>query len=126
MILLVLCSRDAGGCDCLIPDPSSARQLAEVVFTGKVVEINEDTGIAVLEVYSAWKGISFWRNRIEVGMVFSTCIYELKLGQEYLLYAGKGERQRLVTHMCYPNTSLAKAGEDINQLGQPHWRWRRH
>ena len=122
-ILLVFCSRSAGGCDCIIPGPSWARQLAEVVFTGKVVGLSTNNGTAALEIYSTWKGISPWKNRIEMRMVFSDCYYELKLGQEYLLYADKGEDQNLVTNMCYPNRLLAEAGEDLRELGKPRWRW---
>ena len=126
LILLILCSRSAGGCDCIIPGPSWARQSAEVVFTGKVVSVSEDNGTAVLEVYSTWKGVSPWKNRIEIRMAFLTCLYELKLDQEYLLYADKREDQRLVTDMCYPNRLLAEAEKDLRELGRPRWRWRHH
>jgi hypothetical protein len=127
LVLLALCSRSADGCICTIPgQPSRALQLSEVVFTGKVVGFNQDNGTAVLVVYSAWKGVSPWKNQIEVGMDFSDCFYELKLGQEYLLYAGKGEGQKLVTDTCYPNRLLAEAKKDLDELGRSKWRWRHH
>jgi hypothetical protein len=61
-----------------------------------------------------------------VGMDFSDCFYELKLGQEYLLYAVRESDQKLVTNTCYPNRLLTEAGKDLNELGRSQWRWRHH
>ena len=127
LVFLALCTSSADGCICIIPgQPSRARQLSDVVFAGRVVDFNRDNGTAVLEVYSSWKGISPWKKRIEVGMDFSDCFYELKLGQEYLLYALRESDQKLVTNTCYPNRLLAEAGKDLNELGRSQWRWRHH
>jgi hypothetical protein len=100
--------------------------LAEVVFTGKVVDVNEDNGTARLEIYASWKGVP-WKNEMEVRF-FGACLYELKLGQEYLLYADRGEDQKLVTDMCYPNRLLAEAGKDLRELDRRRrrsWHYRK-
>lgn len=59
-------------------------------------------------------------------MDFSDCLYELQVGQEYLLYADQGRNQKLVTNVYYPNRLLAEAENDLKKLGRSQWRWWRH
>lgn len=121
-VVLLLCSHNAEACGCIVPGPRQALEVAEVVFTGKVVDINEVDGSALLEVYATWKGLSPWTKKTKISMVFSTCYYELRLGEEYLLYARKeGRHKNLLTDMCYPNRLLAEARRDLLELGRPRW-----
>jgi hypothetical protein len=128
ILFLSLCSRSAGVCVCINVGPSQALQSAEVVFTGKVVDIKAD-GTALLEVYASWKGIPPWKDKVEVGTdcYLTDCPYaDLKVGQEYLLYAEQEEDQKLVTNGCWPNLSLAEAGKDLRELDRRRQRWQRH
>jgi len=124
-IALLLCGYRAEACDCIVPAPKDAFNLAEAVFTGKVIEVSEDKGRTLLEVSAIWKGISPWRKKIELRAVSGTCYYELKQGQEYLLYAGR-ESEGLFTNICYPNRLLVDARKDLLDLGRPRWRSRGH
>ena len=95
---------------------SKAKAKADVVFSGKVIEIGNAT--VKFSVEGLWKGAPVreivMRNDAD-GIVVSDCAYRFVVGERYLVYAYASE-DRLHTHKCSRTTMLESAGADVEVL----------
>lgn len=118
-------------CSCVPPPPpQEALAQSEAVFSGKVVSITteeipgaEGTGLlrrraVVLEVASAWKGVSSLQITIRTAFDSAGCGYDFVEGERYLVYTYKAaEGESLETGLCNRTKALADANEDLVALG---------
>ena len=124
-------------CDCLQPkSPTEELKIAKAVFVGKVVEVIEpdlskttrggrDNLIALMEKSSrrikfkierTWKGISL--DEITVTTPPTSCRYDFKVGERYLVYAYGMRITNLGVSKCTRTRKLQEAVEDLKELGE--------
>jgi hypothetical protein len=95
---------------------SKAKTTARVVFSGKVIEIDEAT--VKFSVEGLWKGAPAQEIILPNsagGSIVSDCAYRFELGERYLVYAS-GSGIQLNTNKCSRTTVLGNAGTDIEAL----------
>jgi hypothetical protein len=95
---------------------SKAKAGADVVFSGKVIEIDEAT--VKFSVEGWWKGApaqEIIMPNSAGGSIVSDCAYRFELGEEYLVYASWSGAQ-LNTNKCSRTTMLGNAGADVQVL----------
>lgn len=137
-LLLFLHPSTGYACSCVQPPPvQNALDDASAVFSGKVVDIEEQTPVSrfisdilttfsddepdfpqktvVLEVTSTWKGVSTSQITVKTGLGGGDCGFEFAVGQTYLVYAHGDD---LHTSVCTRTTELSAANEDLSVLGQ--------
>jgi len=125
-------------CSCLPPDPVSvAFAQAEAVFAGAVTEIVDPSqsslllGLArlrpslytlafsdlriLLAVNESWKGITTRTISIRTPSASGECGYPFAVGQDYLVYARRGETD-LETTFCMRTNHLDSATVDLHYL----------
>ena len=114
------------GCECYGPtNARSARDSAEAVFVGRVVELDDDLTNVTFEVLMAWKGAKVSTFQAENDQL--SCPYPFEEGRLYLVYALSRSGQVIVNncHRTYPlDPGLGyplQALEDITQLGRPKY-----
>ncbi|QRG66838.1 hypothetical protein [Brevibacillus choshinensis] len=124
----------AQACSCASPpDPLTARDRSNAVFTGTVLAVNEVTDWSefmpftkpihkqvevILEVQSIWKGITASQVRVITESDSASCGIDFQPGRSYLVYATFHEGSELYTHLCTRTAEVANAGEDLHALGQ--------
>ncbi len=124
----------AHACSCASPpDPLTARDHSNAVFTGTVLAVNEVTDWSefmpftkpihkqvevILEVQSIWKGITASQVRVITESNSASCGVDFQLGKNYLVYASFHEGSELYTHLCTRTAEVANAGEDLHALGE--------
>ncbi|HYY96411.1 MAG TPA: hypothetical protein VE713_18040, partial [Pyrinomonadaceae bacterium] len=130
-LLLVVCAlalarveaAAAAACSCAESlTVSKAKDRAEAVFVGTVVEANRERTQGgyewrvKLSVEQAWKGSD--EGEVVVYVLGDDCAVSFEAGKRYLVYARRQEgRGRLVTDSC-ARTALFDAGsEDLQKLG---------
>jgi L-asparaginase II len=95
---------------------SEAKAKADIVFSGKVIEIGNAT--VKFSVEGLWKGAPVreivMRNDAG-GIVVSDCAYRFVLGERYLVYASASVNG-LHTHKCSRTAMLESAGADVEAL----------
>ncbi len=95
---------------------SKAKAKADVVFSGKVIEIGDST--VKFSVEDLWKGAPMreivMRNDAG-GAIVSDCAYRFVLGERYLVYAS-ASGDGLHTHKCSRTTVLESARADVEVL----------
>ncbi|WNR44156.1 hypothetical protein [Paenibacillus roseipurpureus] len=117
-------------CSCALqPDPMKALEQSKVVFSGKVLEIQDKTlnieGImdrkrAVLfDVEQTWKGISQSQAIVLTNLGGGSCGYDFQVGETYLVYAFSYTHQptMLETGICSLTKELSAADPDIAKIG---------
>jgi hypothetical protein len=123
-VVVLLCCARAEACKCgAEPTPREALAAADAAFVGTIVDqrsyINVDssyTGPAIeydVIVQRAWKGIV--QPRLSLRRL-SRCSPAFSVGQTSLIFAG-GEHGHLAVWPCLPVKPVAKASEDLAQLG---------
>lgn len=130
--LIILSSNEVFACSCLrVPDAplsklvKQAKDKSDAVFTGKVLEVKENTedGRSVkLEIINSWKGNPSKEITLLTGNDDGDCGYRFEVGKTYLVYADKGTMyssvERLETTICSRTKSLADAKKEIKVLGK--------
>lgn len=110
-------------CSCApAPAPAEARDQADAVFTGTVVEITPDRSgnysVVRFQVQQVWKGTRCREVTVTTGLSDLNCGYAFQTGQTYLVYA-YSEKGKLNTNMCSRTKPVSEAGEDLSALGAP-------
>jgi hypothetical protein len=127
--LLVLVARQALACSCAEPPPpKESLAKATVVFSGKVVKIEQDVPgdpnaprdimpkRVTLEVKETWKGTRKRRVVITTAGDTAQCGYPFQDGKIYLVYCF-GKKEKLNTNLCTRTTLLESAAADLKDLG---------
>src|SRR5262249_53327418 len=133
-------------CKCLPPPPEikAPHELAQwhangtdAIFEGKVVSIElkwqwkeaqdgevvaadvddePPTTLVSLNVLRPYRGISEKHIRIRTGLGGGDCGFRFELGQEYLVYAFKGESGELETSICSGTALVEESQENLEDL----------
>ncbi|EJR37835.1 MULTISPECIES: cobalt transporter CbiN [Bacillus] len=104
-------------CDCINVSPEDAFQKNDVVFEGKVLEVQEkgEGGIKTLfEVKKIWKGTS--SSRIIIYTSVSSCAFRFAEGGEYLVFSSYRGEEKLETSICSGTKRLDEAEIEKNAL----------
>ena len=109
-------------CDCdLPPTPENGFEMADVVFSGQVIQIVEDWNNFLNEVSisvsSIWKGEIANEVLILTGIDDGLCGYSFEIGFEYLIY-GYYSGNEIWTDICTRTNFLEYANEDLDYLNQ--------
>ncbi|TQR21538.1 hypothetical protein [Psychrobacillus vulpis] len=129
--LFMVFPNTAKACSCVeSPSPEKALLQTEVVFRGKVMEIQEsqeDNGYVtkgvLFEVLESWKGIDQSQVIIRTGSGGGDCGYPFVENAEYIVYANNSEmygERTLTVITCSRTTevSTGNAEEDLASLGE--------
>jgi hypothetical protein len=111
-------------CSC-IPSPPVQEELERVsaVFSGKVLEIKEDSSSnteplkVTFQVNRTWKGVNETELSIYTGRDSAGCGYSFKVNESYLVYAIESEG-KLITGLCSLTKELSSAEEDLSIIGE--------
>jgi hypothetical protein len=109
-------------CSCM-PAPPVEEEFKNVsaVFSGKVVDITEESGMdpikVTFQVDRIWKGISETEVSVFTGRDSAGCGYHFEVDESYLIYATETEG-KLTTGLCSLTKELSLADEDISILGE--------
>lgn len=123
-LVLVCGTKSIYACSCGGPKPPcQATWEADAVFVGTVLSTEEkqgrggfDSRLIKLSVEESFRGIA--SNVVEVftGSGGGDCGFSVEVGQQYLVYAYKGETGRLATSICTRTRALIQASEDLEFL----------
>ena len=97
-------------CKCVKQTLSKYYKSADAVVIAKVIEINNqgDNIVEVkLEISDSWK--SNITNIFTITVAKTSCEYELKVGEEHLLYLKKFEAEKWTTNQCMGNLLKVKS-----------------
>jgi len=120
----------AFACPCPeIPDPLTSLKQSAAVFSGSVLNIDENgdispvTGTSMRKVYfsvnRAWKGIERIPISVNTEKTSAACGYEFSVGNKYLVYA-YGEKGNLQVSLCSRTQRLVDvSSEELANLGEP-------
>jgi hypothetical protein len=121
-------------CSCIIPTTNDLGELvekayinSEVVFSGKVIEINRKQNFVNVKfkVEKSWKNISKKEVSITTGTNDGDCGYKFEVGKKYLVYThdknsslySESNTNFLITSIC-TRTALLKSNEDVAWLNK--------
>ncbi len=97
--------------------PSKALETSDVVFTGKITEVQK--GSSANEEKVTFKIKSVWKKDVGEKFTLTThrdsCGFFGKVGDEYLVYAYK-RKETFTTNGCTRTNSLENAGEDLKEF----------
>ncbi|MGG0456697.1 cobalamin biosynthesis protein CbiN [Bacillus mycoides] len=101
-------------CDCMKKAPEDAFQKNDVVFEGKVLEVQEKDGGGIktlFEVKKIWKGTSSSQIIIYTSSSSSSsCVFRFGEGGEYIVFSShRGEEKLLETSSCSGTKRLDEA-----------------
>jgi len=114
-------------CSCASLTPQEAYEIADIVFAGRVYEVNNPSAGAKIqssaslvqnsfEVKEVWKGALDWTVDIRAAQSTASCGYVFAVDEEYLVYAiDRGDW--LETGLCNRTKPLSQADEDLRFLG---------
>ncbi|HGH7179613.1 cobalamin biosynthesis protein CbiN [Bacillus luti] len=105
-------------CECVKASPEEKLQNNDVVFEGKVLEVQEKDGKmkTLFEVKRIWKGTS--SSQVIVYTSFSSCTFPFSEGGEYLVFSSYRGEEKLETSMCSGTKRLDEAGAEKVALSQ--------
>ncbi|PDZ13830.1 cobalamin biosynthesis protein CbiN [Bacillus sp. AFS094611] len=105
-------------CECMKASPEERLQKTDVVFEGKVLEVQKKDGKMeiLFEVKRIWKGTS--SSQIIIYTSFSSCTFPFGEEGEYLVFAFNRGEGKLETSMCSGTKRLDEAGADKVALSQ--------
>ncbi|KIV73059.1 cobalamin biosynthesis protein CbiN [Bacillus mycoides] len=106
-------------CDCTKASPEERLQQNDVVFEGKVLEVQEKDGRmkTLFEVKKIWKGTS--SSQIIIYTSSSSCAFHFAEGGEYLVFSShRGEEKLLETSSCSGTKRLDEA--EIEKMALSH------
>ena len=130
VMLLSFQPLEASACSCVMPPPpEDALNEADAVFSGEVVEVDENRKLlggsygktVHFKVDETWKGIDEPEIAITTGLGGGDCGISFEKGQKYLVYASASNMYvpgTLSTTICHRTTELANAAADLNALGE--------
>ena len=107
MLLLIA---TAYPCKCVKQTLSKYYKSADAVVLAKVIEINNTSENLVevkLEISDSWK--SNITQIFTITVAKTSCEYELKVGEEHLLYLKKFEAEKWTTNQCMGNLLKIKS-----------------
>jgi hypothetical protein len=106
-------------CKCAFPNVPQAFKQSEAVFSGKVIKItrkqSEGYDYLLFEVDNTCIGVN--QLQVIVKTQWSTCQYDFKPGENYLVYAHKFQSNDLETNLCSRTINLASENEDLTVIG---------
>ncbi|MBE7103352.1 cobalamin biosynthesis protein CbiN [Bacillus cereus] len=108
--ILIVFPGKSYACDCMKKSPEDAFQKNDVVFEGKVLEVQEKDGggIKILfEVKNIWKGTS--SSQIIIYTSVSSCAFPFAKGGEYLVFSSYRGEEKLETSICSGTKRLDEA-----------------
>jgi hypothetical protein len=127
------CSQTVFACSCVgEPGKRSQKQVkvaiarefneAASVFSGEVIAL--DTLTVRFKLITMWKGNAFDEFTISTGTkkisedryLISSCDYNFKVGEKYLVYARTTDDNQLVAHACTRTRALSSGQVDFAQL----------
>lgn len=118
--LMVVLPSHSYACRCLdLASTASAYQQADVVLLGRVSDVNGDINkdggvIAKINVLKSWK--QSVKMQVDISTK-TTCAYDFKIGEEYLLFLRKNKQTNdLTTERCKGNLSNTKAKHALEWL----------
>lgn len=127
VLVLGACAAGAGflpqpvsACSCALPAPvPEALAASGAVFSGTVrsSRTEGDARVFVVDVLRVWKGGLARQVEVTTLRWGSMCGIELQVGESYLIYGG-GNAQGVDTGLCTRTRSLARAADDLAQLGE--------
>jgi len=129
--VFILFSISACACDCGLQTSKlsikkqvrNANERSVAVFSGTVIEINEDPLDLIysvrFRVTSQWKGSQVAAIYINTGKGSGDCGFPFELNKEYLVYAFETSDTKLSTNICDRTALLSEAQADIAVLGKP-------
>ncbi|PGM53811.1 cobalamin biosynthesis protein CbiN [Bacillus cereus] len=116
--ILIIFPEKSYACDCIKKSPEDAFQKNDVVFEGKVVEVQRKEGVGaevLFEVKKIWKGTS--SSQIIIYTNGGDCVFHFLEGEEYLVFSSqRGEEKQLYTHSCSGTKRLDEAEMEKNAL----------
>ncbi|KAB2443710.1 cobalamin biosynthesis protein CbiN [Bacillus luti] len=103
-------------CECMKAAPEERLQKNDVVFEGKVLEVQEKDGKMeiLFEVKKIWKGTS--SSQVIVYTSFSSCTFPFAEGGEYLVFSSYRGEGKLETSICSGTKRLDEAEIEKNAL----------
>jgi hypothetical protein len=108
MFLLVL-PMTGFACKCVEKSPELLFEEADAVFKGSVVDANEYSTMAAVNVMEIWKGTN--KDGVYVYTDSSSCSYRFEVDREYIFYAGK-EKGKFVVTTCTGTFALDERSEE--------------
>ncbi|MCU5375832.1 cobalamin biosynthesis protein CbiN [Bacillus cereus] len=105
-------------CECMKASPEERLQNNDVVFEGKVLEVQKKDGKTktLFEVKRIWKGTN--SSQVIVYTSFSSCAFRFAEGGAYLVFSSYRGDENLETSMCSGTKRLDEAGADKVALSQ--------
>jgi hypothetical protein len=90
--------------------PKTRKRGNRIEFLGQFIEVT-------FRVKVSWKMVD--EEKVVVLTSFSDCAYIFKLGEEYLVWANRGEPEgKLLTELCDRTNKLANSARDVVALGE--------
>lgn len=126
---LLLGASSVLACSCMPGTPESYLENANAVFSGKVIDIIEQTPNStvsselpeakrvIFEVSQVWKGKNKKQLVVTTAQSSAACGYYFQKGQRYLVYAS-GKSAKLQTGLCSGTKDLSEAQADLAVLGR--------
>lgn len=116
--ILIVLPEKSYACECMKVSPEERLQKTNVVFEGKVLEVQEKGGKMeiLFEVKKIWKGTS--SSQVIIYTSFSSCTFPFAEGGEYLVFSSYRGEGQLETSMCSGTKRLDEAGADKVALSQ--------
>lgn len=131
LLLVAFVVKEAHACSCVASSLEEQLQRADAVFSGEVVNVEEDystspsggpplLGPVTFKVEESWKGVS--KEPVVVhgyGEGGGDCSIQFREGKQYLVYAQRSGRDGdgpLQTGICSGTKPLAVAREDLEAL----------
>jgi len=105
------------GCSCLKPPKTEkAYEVAQKVFTGKVLKVSEDlkkNKIVSIQILESYKGVKTPTIEVKTANNSASCGFHFEVGKKYLVYT-YGEQNE--TNICSRTNALNLAEEDLKIL----------
>ncbi|MBG9539605.1 cobalamin biosynthesis protein CbiN [Bacillus thuringiensis] len=116
--ILIVLPEKSYACECMKVSTEERLQKTNVVFEGKVLEVQEKGGKMeiLFEVKKIWKGTS--SSQVIIYTSFSSCTFPFAEGGEYLVFSSYRGEGQLETSMCSGTKRLDEAGADKVALSQ--------
>jgi hypothetical protein len=108
LILLVL-PMTGFACKCVERSPELLYEEADAVFKGLVIDVNQASTMAAVNVMEIWKGTN--KNGVYVYTNNSSCGYCFEVDQEYIFYAAE-EKGKFVVTTCSGTFASGERSED--------------
>jgi hypothetical protein len=117
IILLLIVAERSVACTCKLLTVDEAFAKAEVVFSGRIVAIEND-GVR-FKVKKAWKGVGSSEVKVFVKGIGTSCDPGIRKGRDLLVYAYAGsKRLPLMANCCSRILPLKVGAEDVIQLNK--------